>query len=165
MEGANANRESGPNWVAVSPPPRVTSSSNDGRHVGVVEHIRYEQHADYPDEIVVRRRNVLFRRRRAIPFDSVHAVDPSQRTVTLRIDSTRSIDPIHRRKVVTGGHRRRHVSREPRGERSRTMETLSPELIASLTVTGGLGFILVWMATRKGMIEERDSGRRRCAVV
>jgi hypothetical protein len=62
--------------------------ASDGRHVGVVDHIRYEQHADYPDEIVVRRRNVLLRRRRAIPFDSVHAVDPSQRTVTLRIDST-----------------------------------------------------------------------------
>ncbi len=40
------------------------------------------------------------------------------------------------------------------------METLSPELIASLTLTGGLGFVMVWIATRKGVIEERDSGRR-----
>jgi hypothetical protein len=38
------------------------------------------------------------------------------------------------------------------------METLSPQLVASLTMTSGLGFILVWMATRKAMIEERDSG-------
>jgi hypothetical protein len=36
--------------------------ASDGRHVGVVDHIRYEQHADYPNEIVVRRRNVLLRR-------------------------------------------------------------------------------------------------------
>jgi sporulation protein YlmC with PRC-barrel domain len=62
--------------------------ASDGRHVGVVDHVRYEQHADHPDEIVVRRRNVLVRRRRAIPFDSIQAVDPTQRTVTLRIDST-----------------------------------------------------------------------------
>ena len=40
------------------------------------------------------------------------------------------------------------------------METLSPELIASLTITSGLGFVMVWIATRKGMIEERDSGKR-----
>jgi len=53
----------------------------------VVDHIRYEQHADHPDGIVVRRRNVLLRRRRAIAFDSVQAVDPKQRTVTLRIDN------------------------------------------------------------------------------
>jgi hypothetical protein len=37
------------------------------------------------------------------------------------------------------------------------METLSPELIASLTMTSGLGFVMVWIATRKGMIEERNS--------
>jgi hypothetical protein len=40
------------------------------------------------------------------------------------------------------------------------MEALSPELMGSLTLTGGLGFVLVWIARRKGMIEERDSGRR-----
>jgi sporulation protein YlmC with PRC-barrel domain len=68
--------------------------ASDGRHIGVVDHIRYEQHADYPDEIVVRRRNALLRRRRAIPFDSVQAVDPRQRTVTLRIDST-AVDRSH----------------------------------------------------------------------
>ncbi len=61
--------------------------ASDGGHVGVVDRIRYEQHADHPDEIVVRRRNVLLRRRRAIAFDSVQAVDPKQRTVTLRIDN------------------------------------------------------------------------------
>ncbi len=61
---------------------------------------------------------------------------------------------------MAGAPRRRHVSKEPRGETSRTMETLSPELIASLTITSGLGFVMVWIATRKGMIEERDSGKR-----
>jgi hypothetical protein len=40
------------------------------------------------------------------------------------------------------------------------METLSPELIASLTMTSSLSFAMVWIATRKGVIEERDSGKR-----
>jgi hypothetical protein len=40
------------------------------------------------------------------------------------------------------------------------METLSPELVASLTITSGFGFVMVWIAARKGMIEERDSGKR-----
>lgn len=61
---------------------------------------------------------------------------------------------------MAGAHWRRHVSQEPRGETSRTMETLSPEHIASLTMTSGLGFVMVWIATRKGMIEERNSGTR-----
>ena len=84
--GATATRKSGPNWAAASAGYLVLAS--DGRHVGVVDHVRYERHADHPDEIVVRRRNVLVRRWRAIPFDSVRAVDQRERTVTLRIDST-----------------------------------------------------------------------------
>lgn len=63
--------------------------ASHGRRLGVVDHIRYEQHADYPDEIVVRGRNPLVRRRRAIPFDSVQAVDPKQRVVTVRSATTR----------------------------------------------------------------------------
>jgi hypothetical protein len=49
----------------------------------------YEQHAEDPDEIVVRRRNLVRGRRRSIPFSAVDAVDPRQRTVMLAIDSTR----------------------------------------------------------------------------
>jgi hypothetical protein len=41
------------------------------------------------------------------------------------------------------------------------METLSPELMASLTMTSGLGFVMVWIATRKGAIEQRHS-RKQC---
>jgi hypothetical protein len=40
------------------------------------------------------------------------------------------------------------------------METLSAELLAGLTMTSGLGFVMVWIATRKGMLEERNSGKR-----
>jgi membrane protein YdbS with pleckstrin-like domain len=61
--------------------------TSDGMHLGVVDHVRYEQHADHPDEIVIRRRSILWRRRRSIPFTAVAAVDPGQRTVTLTIDS------------------------------------------------------------------------------
>jgi hypothetical protein len=41
------------------------------------------------------------------------------------------------------------------------METLSPDLITGLTITSGLGFVMVWIATRKGAIEQRHS-RKQC---
>lgn len=40
------------------------------------------------------------------------------------------------------------------------METLSPELIAGLTITSGVGFVTVWLAAQKGMTEARDSGKK-----
>lgn len=61
--------------------------ASDGRHVGVIDHVRYRRHADHPDEIVIRRRNVVWRRRRSLPFSAVQAVDPGQCTVMLNIDS------------------------------------------------------------------------------
>ncbi len=63
---------------------RVVAS--DGAHVGWLDHVRYERHADHPDEIVVRRRGLLPRRRRAFPFGVVKAVRPGERTVVLRLD-------------------------------------------------------------------------------
>lgn len=62
---------------------RVVAS--DGTHVGWLDHVRYERHVDHPDEIVVRRR-LLPKRRRAVPFSSVEAVRPRERTVVLRLD-------------------------------------------------------------------------------
>ena len=47
---------------------------------------RYEQHADHPDEIVVRRRGLLLKRRRGFPFSGVETVRPRERTVVLRLD-------------------------------------------------------------------------------
>jgi hypothetical protein len=55
-------------------------------HVGWLDHVRYEQHADHPDEIVVRRRGLLLKRRRAFPFSDVETVRPRERTVVLRLD-------------------------------------------------------------------------------
>jgi len=63
---------------------RVVTS--DGTHVGWLDHVRYEQHADHPDEIVVRRRGLFLKRRRAFPFSDVETVRPSERTVVLRLD-------------------------------------------------------------------------------
>jgi hypothetical protein len=63
---------------------RVVTS--DGAHLGWLDHVRYERHADHPDEIVVRRRGLLLRRRRAVPFSAVEAVMPSERTVVLRLE-------------------------------------------------------------------------------
>lgn len=56
----------------------------DGEHVGSLDRIRYERHTDHPDEIVLRRRGVLGRRRRALPFDAVEEVRPQEKTVVLR---------------------------------------------------------------------------------
>ena len=60
--------------------------AGDGTHVGWLDHVRYEQHADHPDEIVVRRRGLLVTRRRAFPFSDVETVRPRERTVVLRLD-------------------------------------------------------------------------------
>jgi hypothetical protein len=55
----------------------------DGRPFGRLDHVRYERHADHPDEIVVRRGP--FRRRHVLPFEAVAAVDRKNETVLLRI--------------------------------------------------------------------------------
>jgi membrane protein YdbS with pleckstrin-like domain len=61
--------------------------ASDGRQAGRVDHIRYERHSDHPDKIIVRRGRMLWKRRRALPFDAIQAVNPSDGTVVLRIDS------------------------------------------------------------------------------
>jgi hypothetical protein len=61
---------------------------SDGTHVGWLDHVRYERHADHPDEVIVRSRGLLARRRRALPFSAVEEVQPGERTVVLR--ATRS---------------------------------------------------------------------------
>lgn len=58
----------------------------DGTHLGSLDHVRYEQHADHPDEIVVLRRGRLLRRLSAFPFSHIEAVRPKERTVVLRLD-------------------------------------------------------------------------------
>ena len=57
----------------------------DGRDVGVLEHVRYEQHTDHPDEIVVRRRGFLRERLVSVPFASVANVDRRGERVYLGI--------------------------------------------------------------------------------
>jgi hypothetical protein len=58
--------------------------ASDGTHLGWLDHVRYERHADHPDEIVVRNRRVLARRRRVLPFSAVAEVRRRERTVVLR---------------------------------------------------------------------------------
>ena len=60
--------------------------ADDGRPLGWLDHVRYEQHADHPDQIVVRQRGLLLKRHRAFPFSSIEKVNPSERTVVLRLD-------------------------------------------------------------------------------
>jgi PRC-barrel domain len=55
-----------------------------GEHVGWLDRIRYERHADHPDEIVVRGRALLRRRRRVLPFDAVEEVRTREKTIVLR---------------------------------------------------------------------------------
>jgi len=54
---------------------------------------RYERHADHPDEIVVRRRGLLRKRRRAVPFDAVEVVRPKEKTVVLHLDRSKLEHP------------------------------------------------------------------------
>ncbi len=53
-----------------------------GKQLGRVDHVRYERHADRPDEIVVRR-GWRWRRTLVVPFQAVQAVDRRAGTVTL----------------------------------------------------------------------------------
>ncbi len=50
--------------LAVAGGYRVLASD---RRVGWLDHVRYERHADHPDEIVVSSRRLLARRRRVLP--------------------------------------------------------------------------------------------------
>ena len=58
--------------------------ASDGTHLGWLDHVRYERHVDHPDEIVVRSRRLLARRRRVLPFGAVAEVRQRARTVLLR---------------------------------------------------------------------------------
>jgi hypothetical protein len=61
---------------------RVVQS--DGTELGILENLRYEGHADYPDEIVVRQGRLVRRRRLTVPFSWVESVNPRARVVTVR---------------------------------------------------------------------------------
>ena len=58
--------------------------ASDGTHLGGLDHVRYERHADHPDEVVVRSRRLLARRQRVLPFSAVAEVRQRERTVVLR---------------------------------------------------------------------------------
>jgi len=58
--------------------------ASDGTHVGWLDYVRYERHADPPDIVLVRRGGLLPGRRRAFPFSAVEAVRPGTTTVVLR---------------------------------------------------------------------------------
>ena len=55
----------------------------NGGRLGVLDSMRYERHADFPEEIVVRRGRLFWRRYRRIPFDWIRSVDTHARTVRL----------------------------------------------------------------------------------
>ena len=58
--------------------------ARDGTHLGWLDHVRYERHADHPDEIIVRSRRLLASRRRVLPFSAVAEVKQRDRTVVVR---------------------------------------------------------------------------------
>jgi hypothetical protein len=60
----------------------------DGRELGVLDHVRYKKHADHPDEIVVRKRRLLWDRTSTIAFEEISAVDPVAGRVYLSVPST-----------------------------------------------------------------------------
>jgi hypothetical protein len=60
----------------------------DGREVGLLEHVRYRDHADHPDEIVVRRRRVLRDRQTVVAFDQIANVDRRSGSVFLAVPTS-----------------------------------------------------------------------------
>lgn len=67
--------------------------ASDGAPIGWLDHVRYERHADHPDEVVVRRHALLPTRRRAFPFSAVAEVKPRQRTVVLGREQNARLRP------------------------------------------------------------------------
>jgi hypothetical protein len=57
----------------------------DGREVGVLDHVRYEHHMDHPDNVVIRRRAVLWDRYATVSFNEVSNVDPARERVYLSV--------------------------------------------------------------------------------
>jgi hypothetical protein len=57
--------------------------ASTGRRLGRVDHVRYQQYADRPDEIVVRSRTLLRTRRRIYTLIAVQDVTPRDRTVVI----------------------------------------------------------------------------------
>ena len=58
----------------------------EGNELGHVDHVRYREHADHPDQIAVRGR-WFWPRSLLVSFETVAAVDPQARTITLRATS------------------------------------------------------------------------------
>ena len=83
--------------------------TTEGHRVGRVEHVRYERHADRPDEIVVRVPGLL-RRRRSYPLRAVCEVRPKEQLVV--------IDPASDR-VALETEVRRRASTYPTGGQGR----------------------------------------------
>jgi hypothetical protein len=59
----------------------------DGREIGVLENVRYEKHADHPDDILIRRRHLLRDRYATVSFEDVANVDPEGERVYLAVPS------------------------------------------------------------------------------
>jgi hypothetical protein len=59
----------------------------DGREIGVLENVRYEKHTDHPDDILIKRRYLLWDRYATVSFEQVANVDPDRERVYLAIPS------------------------------------------------------------------------------
>jgi hypothetical protein len=57
----------------------------DGRKVGWLESVLYERHTDHPDELLVRRRILLWDRYATVPFEQVANVDPERERLYLAL--------------------------------------------------------------------------------
>lgn len=66
-----------------------TVYTHDGVLLGALERVRYETQVSRPDDIVVRGRGLVRRRRSTFPFESIDAVSPHEGKVVLRPDAAR----------------------------------------------------------------------------
>jgi hypothetical protein len=57
----------------------------DGRELGWLENVRYQRHMDHPDEVLIRRRVLLWDRHATVPFEQVANVDPERERVYLAL--------------------------------------------------------------------------------
>ena len=92
-----------------------TVFTHEGAVVGALERVRYETQVSRPDDIVVRGRGLLRRRRSTVPFESVYAVSPHEGKVVLRPDAAHT----ERLRAARPHRERRHAAQRD-GVRPRT---------------------------------------------
>jgi hypothetical protein len=121
----------------------------DGKRLGYVDHLRYLEHADHPDQIAVRAR--FWQKPLLLSFEAVAAVEPQARTITLRPSrqNRSGISKRGRGLLAVGRDRVGMTTRMFKRRRAAPSGRTSIKIGSLVTVIGGLlEGLLFWRKRR-----------------